>query len=149
MRTEQELQDKLAECLTHAKPKYGKNGDCSKWLYWREFALVLGAMGGATAAQTRAARKRAMLAGEFQRAAMYSWLLEEPAFVVTEADRKKAQRSAENGKKVRYLWIDSKGTRITDKQPPDGIRSEVFEPKVTKRKRQRFLYGPAEVRKAN
>ena len=144
MRTEQERADKLAECLTHARPKYGKNGDCSAWTYWHEFAVVLRAVSSCSipARCIRMIRNLAHEHGHFQRAAMYSWLLEEPTPTITEKGRAVAIYRARMAGRPFYLWADKLGTHSSEKQPK--CRCEVIEPKVKPRKRKKFLYGPSQ-----
>lgn len=140
MRTEREIQAKLAECLTHATPKYNADGDCSLWTYWHQFASVLRGAKYATKEILVQFQEAYLLAGSPQQAAMYSWLLEDPTPVITEETRTKAERRAERIGKPVYLWADKRGTHVSEKHP--GRRCEVIEPKIRPRKRTLTWFGP-------
>ena len=143
MRTELERQAKLAECLSHATPKYNAAGDCSVWEYWREFAAVLEivAVIPTTASDIERMRKLAVKYGQHQTAAMYSWMLEAPTPVIDDEGHQRAYRRAKAQGKPMYLWADSKGTHVSSAKP--DCRCEVIEPPDKPSKRTQVLHVPA------
>ena len=145
MRTDKEIQAKLAECLTHATPKYNAAGDCSVWEYWREFARVLQNVKYATEGIIAQFQEGYLLAGAPQRAAMYSWLLEDPSPVITLDGRIRAHERAKAQRKPMYLWADSRGTHVRSAKP--DCRCEVIEPVVKPRKRNLLVHVPAAFRR--